>query len=141
MPRADFDASFCKVAQHDFKIRRTDSTVTVSAPLQISASAPAIRTVTATLPERTGRKGVTSANWTCCCSCAMVTSRFSHEMVCLLIASSCDTVRSTHHLPWRCILADPERCRSTHRYRGRRTWRCRRAWRSLHRCSPLSAMP
>ena len=35
---------------------------------QISAPAPAIRTVTATLPERTVWRGVTSANVTSCCA-------------------------------------------------------------------------
>ena len=51
-----------KVGQHDFSTRSTVSTVAASAPLQISASAPAIRTVTATLPHRTGYTGVASAN-------------------------------------------------------------------------------
>ena len=48
-----------KLTQHDFKIRSTASTVAISAPEWISASVPAIRTVTATLPHWTG---VTSAN-------------------------------------------------------------------------------
>ena len=40
-----------KVCQHDFKIRSTVSTVAASAPEWMSASAPEIRTVTATLME------------------------------------------------------------------------------------------
>ena len=51
-----------EVAQHDFNIRSTVSTVAASAPEWMSASAPEIRTVTATLPERTGCTEVTSAN-------------------------------------------------------------------------------
>lgn len=43
-----------EIAQHDFSIRSTVSTVAASAPLCISASAPAIRIVTATAPEDTG---------------------------------------------------------------------------------------
>ena len=55
-----------EVAQHDFRIRSTVSTVAISAPVWISASAPAIRTVTATPPERTDCTGVTSANRDSC---------------------------------------------------------------------------
>jgi len=40
-----------EVGQHDFKIRSTVSTVAASAPEWMSASAPEIRTVTATLME------------------------------------------------------------------------------------------
>ena len=52
----------CKIRQHDFNTRSTVSTVAASAPEWMYASAPAIRTVTATLPQATGRTGVTSAN-------------------------------------------------------------------------------
>ena len=58
-----------EIAQHDFRIRSTVSTVAASAPGWISATAPAMRTVTATFPEQTG--GVTSAKavlYTVCCS-------------------------------------------------------------------------
>ena len=51
-----------ELTQHDFKIRNTVSTVATSAPEWTSASASAIRTVTATLPQRTDCAGVISAN-------------------------------------------------------------------------------
>jgi len=51
-----------EVGQHDFNTRSTASTVAASAPEWISASTLAIRTVTATFPERTDCTGVTSAN-------------------------------------------------------------------------------
>ena len=51
-----------EIAQHDFRMRSTISTVAASAPEWISASAPLRRTVTATLLQRTGCAGVTSAN-------------------------------------------------------------------------------
>ena len=54
--------SAIEVIQHDFRIRSTVSAVAASAPEWISASAPAIRTVTDTLPQVIGRTGVTSAN-------------------------------------------------------------------------------
>jgi len=57
-----YPVSTVEVAQHDFNIRSTVSTVAVSAPEWMSASAPAIRTVTATFAERTDCTGVTSAN-------------------------------------------------------------------------------
>lgn len=41
-----------KIAQHDFTTRSTVSIVAVSAPLRISVSAPAMRTVTAIFPKR-----------------------------------------------------------------------------------------
>ena len=63
----DYDAvSTGEIFQHDFKTRSTASTIAASAPLWISASAPAIRTVTATPPASDGCSGVTSANCTSC---------------------------------------------------------------------------
>ena len=60
-----------EIAQHDFRIRSTVSTVEASAPLCMSASTLEMRTVTATFPEQTGCGGVTSAkavSCTVCCS-------------------------------------------------------------------------
>lgn len=48
------------VGQHDFKIHSTVSTVAASAPVWISASAPASRTVAATSTERISCTGVIS---------------------------------------------------------------------------------
>ena len=67
-----------KVRQHDFRKRSTVSTVAASAPEWTSASAPEIRTVTATLPQVTGRTGVTSANETSCCAWAISNIRRCH---------------------------------------------------------------
>lgn len=66
-----------KIAQHDFIIWSTILTVSESAPLWMSASAPAIRTVTAISVEG-GTNGVTSAKLACCWALAISNSFFCH---------------------------------------------------------------